>query len=195
MNNEIDRIPPGLWAPIPIPAIKLLVRNKQRPASRILYAIVLHKGKAKSAIFPGYPTLALYANVGENNIRKCLDVLEAYGFIKITKTRQGKKNRNVYEILDKAYNLEINPKSETKKGYDTMICNSCWEDVESSNILIYKYDTWESRNNEDLVHKICFEKGESGRLIPITELSRGNQSFQRMIIENQRRFTSGDSEL
>ena len=147
MNNEIDRIPPGLWAPIPIPAIKLLVRNKQRPASRILYAIVLHKGKAKSAIFPGYPTLALYANVGENNIRKCLDVLEAYGFIKITKTRQGKKNRNVYEILDKAYNLEINPKSETKKVYDTMICNSCWEDVESSNILIYKYYTWESRNN------------------------------------------------
>ena len=195
MNNEIDRIPPGLWAPIPIPAIKLLVRNKQRPASRILYAIVLHKGKAKSAIFPGYPTLALYANVGENNIRKCLDVLEAYGFIKITKTRQGKKNRNVYEILDKAYNLEINPKSETKKVYDTMICNSCWEDVESPNVLVYKYDTWESMNNEDLVHNICFEKGDNGKLIPITELSRGSQSFQRMIIENQRRFTSGDSEL
>lgn len=195
MNNEIDRIPPGLWAPIPIPAIKLLVRNKQRPASRILYAIVLHKGKAKSAIFPGYPTLALYANVGENSIRKCLDVLEAYGFIKITKTRQGKKNRNVYEILDKAYSLEINPKSESNKVLENMICNFCWEDIESTDFFIWKYDTWESRNNEELVHRACFEKGDRGTLIPITELSRASQHFQRSIIENQRRYTSGDSEL
>ena len=26
MQNELDRIPPGLWAPLPIPAIKYLVR-------------------------------------------------------------------------------------------------------------------------------------------------------------------------
>ena len=81
MQNELDRIPPGLWAPLPIPAIKYLVRIGHRPASRILYAIVLHKGKSKSGIFPSYETLRLYANVGENSIKECLDILEKSYFI------------------------------------------------------------------------------------------------------------------
>ena len=43
MTVEKERIPPGLWAPIPIPAIKFLVSKGHRSASRVLYAIVLHK--------------------------------------------------------------------------------------------------------------------------------------------------------
>ena len=195
MKTETERIPPGLWAPIPIPAIKFLVRNGHRPASRVLYAIVLHKGKAKSAIFPSHKTLILYAYVGKNHIRECLDILEKYEFIKITRSRQGKKNLNVYEILDKAYNLEINPKSDSKKVYEMMICNSCWEDIDNPDIYLRRYESWENGNNEELVHKACFETGSRGTLIPITELSRASQHFQRSIIENQRRFSSGDYEL
>jgi hypothetical protein len=150
MNDELDRIPPGLWAPLPIPAIKFLVRSGHRQASRILYAIVLHKGKAKSAIFPSYPTLALYAGVGENSIRKCLDILEKFEFIKITKYRAGKKNQNRYQILDKAFSLEINPKTKSSKALRTMICNDCWEDVEPAKIQYSRIETWEGKNQDNL---------------------------------------------
>ena len=183
MHNELDRIPPGLWAPLPIPAIKYLVRIGHRPASRILYAIVLHKGKSKSAIFPSYETLALYAYVGENSIRECLDTLEKYGFIRITKTRSGKKNQNRYEILDKAYNLEINPKSKTSKAFETMICNSCWEDVSEPNIIVRKFETWEGQRKEELRHKDCKENSGYSLLIPVTETSRRSQHWQRSILE------------
>ena len=129
MKNDEDRIPPGLWAPLPIPAIKFLANNGHRPASRVLYAIVLHKGNSKSGIFPSYETIRLYASVGENSIRECLDVLENFGFIKVTKSRAGKKNQNNrYQILDKAYSLEINPKAKITKIQEPMICNSCWND-------------------------------------------------------------------
>ena len=30
MKKEVDRIPSGLWAPLPIPAIKYLARNGHR---------------------------------------------------------------------------------------------------------------------------------------------------------------------
>ena len=186
MHNELDRIPAGLWAPLPIPAIKYLVRNGHRPASRILYAIVLHKGKSKSAIFPSYETLALYAYVGENSIRECLDTLEKYRFIKITKTRSGKKNQNRYEILDKAYNLEINPKSKTPKSLGTMICNTCWNDVPESDISVRKFETWEGQRKEELRHKECPENGGYSLLIPITESSRRTQQWNQSILEIDR---------
>jgi len=186
MQNELDRIPPGLWAPLPIPAIKYLVRIGQRPASRILYAIVLHKGKSKSAIFPSYETLALYSNVGENSIRECLDVLEKYGFIKVTKTRSGKKNQNRYEILDKAYNLDINPKSKTPKVLAPMICNACWEDVQEPDIFVRKFETWEGQRKEELRHQGCLENSGYGILIPVTDLSRQSQRWNRSLLEIDR---------
>jgi hypothetical protein len=183
MQNELDRIPPGLWAPLPIPAIKYLVRNGQRPASRILYAIVLHKGKSKSAIFPSYETLRLYANVGENSIKECLDILEKFGFIKVTRTRSGKKNQNRYEILDKAYNLDINPKSKEPKLLDSMICNACWNEVGSQGIKVENFVTWEGSREIRYKHIGCEITHGMESLIPVTESSRKIQIWQRSIME------------
>jgi len=183
MKKEVDRIPPGLWAPLPIPAIKYLARNGHRPASRVLYAIVLHKGSSRTSIFPSYETIRLYASVGENSIRECLDVLEKFGFIKVTKTRVGKKNQNRYQILDKAYSLEINPKAKITKVQEPMICNSCWNDVETTNIQTSQIETWEGRREVRFQHIGCPEKNTYGELIPITELSRRSQQWQRSILE------------
>ena len=184
MKNEVDRIPPGLWAPLPIPAIKFLAKNGHRPASRVLYAIVLHKGSSKTGIFPSYETIALYAYIGENSIRECLDVLEKFGFIKVTKSRAGKKNQNNrYQILDKAYSLEINPKAKITKVQEPMICNSCWDDVEAPNIQVSHWTSWEGRRELIFRHIGCTEKNNSEELIPITELSRRNQLWQRSILE------------
>jgi hypothetical protein len=184
MQNELDRIPPGLWAPIPIPAIKFLANNGHRPASRVLYAIVLHKGSSKTGIFPSYETIAFYASVGENSIRECLDVLEKFGFIKVTKTRAGKKNQNNrYQILDKAYSLEINPKAKINKVQEPMICNSCWDDVEAPNIQVSHFESWEGRREVRFRHIGCTEKNNSEELIPITEASRRSQQWNRSILE------------
>ena len=183
MRNEIDRIPPGLWAPLPIPAIKYLARNGYRPASRVLYAIVLHKGSSKTAIFPSYETIALYAYISENSIRECLDVLEKFGFIKVTKTRAGKKEQNRYQILDKAYSLEINPKAKVAKPQESMICNSCWNDVEAPYIQVSHFESWEGRREVRYKHIGCPGDINFGELIPITDLSRRSQQWQRSILE------------
>jgi hypothetical protein len=183
MQNELDRIPPGLWAPIPIPAIKFLANNGHRPASRVLYAIVLHKGSSKTGIFPSYETIAFYASVGENSIKECLDILEKFGFIKVTRTRLGKKNQNRYEILDKAYNLEINPKSKESKPLESMICNACWNYVESQDIKVEIFETWEGRRETRYKHIGCEISHGIGNLIPVTESSRRNQIWQRSILE------------
>lgn len=183
MKSEVDRIPPGLWAPIPIPAIKFLVSKGHRPASRVLYAIVLHKGKAKSGIFPSYETIALYANVGENSIRGCLDILEKNGFLKITKGREGKKERNYYEILDKAYQLQFNPKAKRTEVLEPMICNTCWNDVQPIDITTEIQTDWDGRRQVRRKHQNCTGIGGYSILIPITESTRANQYWQKSIIE------------
>jgi hypothetical protein len=186
MHNEKGdfHLPKGsLYSPFPIPAIKFLVRKGHRPASRILYAIVLHKGKSKSAIFPSYETLALYAYVGENSIRGCLDTLEKYEFIRVTKTRSGKKSQNRYEILDKAYQLDLNPKSKAVKPLEVMICNTCWKDISGPDFLVRKFETWEGQRKEELRHKDCPENNGYSILIPVTETSRRTQQWNLSILE------------
>ena len=182
MQSEIDRIPPGLWAPIPIPAIKFLVSKGHRPASRVLYAIVLHKGKSKSGIFPSYETIRLYASVGENSIRECLDTLEKYGFLRITKGREGKKERNFYEILDKAYQLQFNPKAKSTEVLESMICNTCWNDVQPTDIKSEIQKDWDGRTQVQRRHLNCTGVGGFSILMPVTELNRANQHWQRSII-------------
>ena len=183
MKSEIDRIPPGLWAPIPIPAIKFLVSKGHRSASRVLYAIVLHKGKSNSGIFPSYETIRLYASVGENSIRECLDILEKYGFLKITKGREGKKERNFYEILDKAYQLQFNPKAKSTEVLEPMICNTCWNDVQPIDITTEIQTDWDGRREVRRKHLNCKGIGGYNLLIPITESTRANQHWQRSILE------------
>lgn len=177
-----ERKQPGLWAHLPIPAIKFLVSIDQRAASRILYAIVLHKGKAESAIFPNYDTLALYACVGKNQIKACLDLLEEYKFIKVTRSRVGKKERNEYKILDKAYTLGINPKSKRAQTFGVMICTTCWNDVQGPDIFYERSKDWEGNLYEKFRHANCQGIGGFGILMPVSERSRENQAWNRSIL-------------
>lgn len=177
-----ERKQPGLWAHLPIPAIKFLVSIDQRAASRILYAIVLHKGKAESAIFPNYDTLARYACVGKNQIKACLDLLEEYKFIKVTRSRVGKKERNEYKILDKAYTLGINPKSKRAQTFGVMICNTCWNDVQGPDIFYERSKDWDGNWQEKFRHATCQGTGGYNILIPVTEMNRENQAWHQSIL-------------
>jgi len=177
-----ERKQPGLWAHLPIPAIKFLVSIDQRAASRILYAIVLHKGKAESAIFPSYDTLALYACVGKNQIKACLDLLEEYKFIKVTRSRVGKKERNEYKILEKAYTLGINPKSKRAQTFGVMICNTCWNDVQGPDIFYERSKDWDGNWQEKFRHATCQGIGGYSILVPVTEEMRETQAWQQSIL-------------
>lgn len=177
-----ERKQPGLWAHLPIPAIKYLVSIDQRAASRILYAITLHKGKAGSAIFPSYDTLALYACVSQNQIRACLDLLEENKFIKVTRSRVGKKERNEYKILDYAYTLGVNPKSKRVQTFGTMICNTCWNDVQGPEIFYERYKDWDGNWQEKFTHLQCQGIGGLQILIPVNERTRETQAWNRSIL-------------
>ena len=180
--TEGERKQPGLWAHLPIPAIKFLVSINQRATSRILYAIVLHKGRAESAIFPSYDTLALYACVGKNQIKACLDLLEEYKFIKVTRSRVGKKERNEYKILEKAYTLGINPKSKRAQAFGVMICTTCWNDVQGLDIFYERRKDWEGNWHEKFRHATCHGIGGNSLLTPITEKIRETQAWQQSIL-------------
>lgn len=68
--SKDDLIPPGgIYVRTPMPAIKQLTYRGQKSAGRVLGALALHLGKGSKFVWPGYPTIALFAGISENNIR------------------------------------------------------------------------------------------------------------------------------
>ncbi len=98
-TGEINTIQPGgLYSPFPIPAYQVLARAGEHQAQKVLLCLISHLGMNGYLVFPAYPTIAWEAGISQNGIRKALDVLEDFGFIKIFKHREGKKDRNKYYL-------------------------------------------------------------------------------------------------
>lgn len=126
VTGEINSIQPGgLYAPLPIPAYQVLARMKDHQAQRVLISIVSHLGLNGRESFPSYTTIAKEAGVGRNAIRKALDVLVEYGFIKVFTFREGKKDRNKYFIQDAAFNTGLMNKVAISHRTFTAICRRC----------------------------------------------------------------------
>jgi len=183
-NAEKKFLPEGsLWTPTPIAAINRLIRIGNRPAARVLQAISNHLGPGLVAVFPSYPRLASYACVSENNLREHLNTLQRFGYLKIEKVREGKKTKNYYTILDKAWLATENPKSKWKGNkIDTSkewICHSCWGDVLESQAEQILSRDWDGKIDTRWVHSECWQRGDSARLETATEWMRWNQAEQR----------------
>jgi hypothetical protein len=104
LTGEINTIDTGgLYAPLPIPAYQVLVRMGDHAAKDVLTCLVSHLGSNGVCVFPSYTKIAEEAGISRNRIKKALEVLEEYGFIKIVKWREGKKDRNKYYIQEAAY--------------------------------------------------------------------------------------------
>lgn len=126
LTGEINSIQPGgLYAPLPIPAYQVLARMKEHQAQRVLTCIVSHLGSNGRESFPSYTTIAWESGVGRNAIRKALDILIEYGFIKVFSFRQGKKDRNKYFIQDAAYNSGLMNKFAMNYRTMTAGCRRC----------------------------------------------------------------------
>jgi len=126
VTGEINSIQPGgLYAPLPIPAYQVLARMKDHQAQRVLISIVSHLGSNGRESFPSYTTISKEAGIGRNSIRKALDILVEYGFIKVFTFRQGKKDRNKYFIQDAAYNSGLMNKFAVNYRTFTAHCRRC----------------------------------------------------------------------
>lgn len=183
-NAEKKFLPEGsLWTPTPIAAINRLIHIGNRPAARVLQAISNHLGPGLVAVFPSYPRLASYACVSENNLREHLNTLQRFGYLKIEKVREGKKTKNYYTILDKAWLATENPKSKWKGNkIDTSkewICHSCWRDVLETEAEQVSSRDGDGKVDKRWVHSECWQRGNSARLEEATEWMRWNQAEQR----------------
>lgn len=164
-----DLVPPGgMYVRTPMPAIKHLTYRGQKRAARVLSALALHLGKGSKVVWPGYPTIALFAGISENNIREALDVLIRLGYISITKTRVGRKTHNHYTILPKSYlETDFSPSMQKKFQLDPnkhWICGSCYEDVLPDQAEFIRARDWEGNLDDHWIHTACFFFNSSRRV-------------------------------
>jgi hypothetical protein len=97
LTGEIHTIKiKGLWSHLPIPAYQVLARQKEWQAQKVLICLASFLGDDGFCVFPSYATISRNCGIGENGIRKALDVLEENGFIKVFKYWEGAKARNKY---------------------------------------------------------------------------------------------------
>jgi Fe2+ or Zn2+ uptake regulation protein len=98
----------GLYSALPIPAYRVLGRAKEFQAQRVLVCLISFQGSAGTEVFPSYDQINKSCGIGRNQIRKALDVLVDYGFVKIFNHRtEGNKERNLYYIQECVYKVHL----------------------------------------------------------------------------------------
>ena len=93
----------GLWSHFPIPAYQVLARQKEWQAQKVLVCLTSFLGNDGFCVFPSYRTIANTCGIGENGIRKALNVLEENGFIKVFKYWENSKARNKYYFQESCW--------------------------------------------------------------------------------------------
>jgi hypothetical protein len=88
----------GLWSPFPIPAYKVLEKQKEWQAQRVLTCLVSFLGDSGFTVWPSYDAISARCGISRNGIRPALNVLSDNGFIKIGQWNEGKKERNKYYL-------------------------------------------------------------------------------------------------
>lgn len=171
----------SLWVPLPVKAVKDLANTGHRPAMRVFQALCLHLGENLEAVFPSYKTIAWYACVGQNSIRKQLNILEARGYISIEKRRNGRKFQNHYRILKKAWypdsDMKLSIPVAAPDPNKEWICNTCWRDiVKGDHLTLYK-----GRGSDGYekywTHTKCLDKGRA-ILVPADAWTRRLQAYE-----------------
>ncbi len=125
-TGEIIKIKQGgLYSPLPVPAYRVLGNAGEYDAQKVLLCLVAHLGSNGNRVWPSYSAITQYCGIHRSLIRKSLDVLEEFGFIKVFTNYQGKKKKNVYIILDACYRIEKFNAIASKYKITTFICRRC----------------------------------------------------------------------
>jgi hypothetical protein len=130
-TGEIRRIPVGgLYAPLPIPALRALEQANEFVAHRILVCLVSHLGDKGWLVYPSYDTIQREAKVSRGSIRPALDVLEDFGFIKVQTFQVSQiKKINKYYIQEASYKQDLMPKHVRRLLKKTARCLGCAKKV------------------------------------------------------------------
>lgn len=118
----------GLYGMLPIPAFEVLSAMGEYSAQKVLVALVSYQGKVvngQNIMWPSYPSIMRQVGIGRSSVANGIKVLEQYGFIKIRKRKTGKNFRNIYQLLDSAY--DVNQMGEMAKQHfkPTARCLRC----------------------------------------------------------------------
>lgn len=99
-RSKDPRLGPGsLWVAMPIPACRALTNAGQIKASLVLFALMIHSNDRSPSVFPSREVIKKFSGVGKDNITDSIKVLEKFGFIELSKIKNGRTYRNHYEIL------------------------------------------------------------------------------------------------
>jgi hypothetical protein len=108
-TGEILNIGPGgLYAPLPVPAYKVLGAAGEHHAQVILTCLVSHMGLNDFKVFPSYDQIRKMTGKSRSTIASAIRTLKEYGFITV-KTLQVKQDRkrNLYYITRTAYDITL----------------------------------------------------------------------------------------
>jgi hypothetical protein len=130
-TGEIRNIPVGgLYAPLPIPAIKILADFKEHNALRVLTCLVSFLGDKGWVVYPSYDTIASSTGLSRTSIKPALDVLEDYGFIKVIRLQLGRtKKQNKYYIQECSFKVSLMEKHVRNKVAKTARCLACIKEI------------------------------------------------------------------
>jgi hypothetical protein len=116
----------GLYSALPIPAYRVLAKDKEFQAQRVLVCLISFQGSAGTKVFPSYDKINESCGIGRNQIRKALTVLEEYGFIKTFKfRREGNREQNLYYIQECVYKVHLMREEDRgiiKKSHRCLAC-------------------------------------------------------------------------
>ena len=115
----------GLYSAFPIPAYQVLGKAKEYQAQKVLLCLVSHLGKGSNCVYPSYTTIARSCGMSRNSISAGLTVLFEYGFIKIFRFRDGKKDRNKYYIQNACWDSSLMNEKALKQRAPIAVCIDC----------------------------------------------------------------------
>lgn len=105
-ENEVLNITQGgLYAPLPIPAYKILIAAGQNIAKDVLVCLVSHMGKGNRKVFPSITLIMKEAGRGRSSVIAGIRTLEEFGFVKKYQfSRDEKRRQNVYYLQEACWN-------------------------------------------------------------------------------------------
>jgi DNA-binding transcriptional ArsR family regulator len=115
----------GLWSHFPIPAYQVLAAQRYWSAQKLLTCFVSFLGSDGFCVYPSYQVISKRCGLSPNTIRKALDVLEEYGFVKTYYFRDGKKDRNKYYLQESCWDSSKMNKKALAARIPTDKCLDC----------------------------------------------------------------------
>jgi hypothetical protein len=105
VNQELVITRGGLYAPLPIPAYKLLIAAREHVAKDVLVCLVSHMGMRDRKVYPSVKLIMRESGRGKTAVIAAIRTLEEFGFIKkFQYWDSGSRRRSIYYLQEACWN-------------------------------------------------------------------------------------------